>query len=73
MTAAYLEKLNPEQRQAVEHGTTVDGSHIAGPLLVIAGALYVIVRHRANIQRLLAGTEPRLGQSTADVKAEASL
>lgn len=33
-------------------------------LLVIAGALYVIVRHRANIQRLLAGTEPRLGQSS---------
>lgn len=31
-------------------------------LLVIAGALYVIVRHRANIQRLLAGTEPRLGR-----------
>lgn len=32
-------------------------------LLVIAGSLYVIVRHRANIQRLLAGTEPRLGQA----------
>ena len=32
-------------------------------LLVIAGSIYVIVRHRANIQRLLAGTEPRLGQS----------
>lgn len=29
--------------------------------LVIAGGIYVIVRHRANIQRLLAGTEPRLG------------
>ncbi|MDL2401408.1 ATP-dependent helicase [Rhizobium mayense] len=38
MSAAYLEKLNPEQRMAVEHGTTVEGSHIAGPLLVIAGA-----------------------------------
>lgn len=34
-------------------------------LLVIAGGLYVIVRHRANIQRLLAGTEPRLGQNSA--------
>ena len=33
-------------------------------LLVIAGGLYVIVRHRANIQRLLAGTEPRLGQGS---------
>jgi glycerol-3-phosphate acyltransferase PlsY len=32
-------------------------------LLVIAGGAYVIVRHRANIRRLLAGTEPRLGQS----------
>ena len=28
-------------------------------LLVIAGGVYVIVRHRANIQRLLKGTEPR--------------
>ena len=33
-------------------------------LLVIAGGLYVILRHRANIGRLLAGTEPRLGQSS---------
>jgi glycerol-3-phosphate acyltransferase PlsY len=31
--------------------------------LVIAGGAYVIVRHRANIQRLLAGTEPRLGRT----------
>jgi acyl phosphate:glycerol-3-phosphate acyltransferase len=31
-------------------------------LLVIVGGIYVIVRHRANIQRLLARTEPRLGQ-----------
>jgi len=33
-------------------------------LLVIAGGVFVIARHRANIQRLLAGTEPRLGQSS---------
>jgi len=33
-------------------------------LLVIAGGVYVIVLHRANIRRLLAGTEPRLGQSS---------
>ena len=39
-------------------------------LLVIAGGLYVIVRHRANIQRLLAGTEPRVGQSSPEAKAE---
>jgi len=33
-------------------------------LLVIAGGVYVIVRHRANIQRLRVGTEPRLGQTS---------
>lgn len=33
-------------------------------LLVVAGGIYVVVRHRANIQRLLAGTEPRLGRSS---------
>ena len=32
-------------------------------LLAIAGAIYVILRHRSNIRRSLAGTEPRLGQS----------
>ncbi|OKO91384.1 glycerol-3-phosphate acyltransferase [Bradyrhizobium sp. NAS80.1] len=40
-------------------------------LLVIGGGIYVIVRHRANIQRLFARTEPRLGQRSPDVKAEA--
>ena len=34
-------------------------------LLVIAGGLYVIARHRANIGRLMAGTEPRLGQGSS--------
>jgi glycerol-3-phosphate acyltransferase PlsY len=32
-------------------------------LLVIAGGLYVIVLHRANIRRLKAGTEPKLGRT----------
>ncbi len=40
-------------------------------LLVIAGGIYVIVRHRANIQRLRAGTEPRLGRFGPDPQAEA--
>lgn len=31
-------------------------------LLVIAGGIYVIARHRTNIRRLLAGTEPRLAK-----------
>jgi glycerol-3-phosphate acyltransferase PlsY len=35
-------------------------------LLVIAGGLYVILRHRANIGRLLAGTEPPLGRSSPE-------
>jgi acyl phosphate:glycerol-3-phosphate acyltransferase len=41
-------------------------------LLVMAGGIYVIARHRANIQRLLAGTEPRLGQSSPESKAESA-
>lgn len=32
-------------------------------LLVIVGGIFVIALHRANIQRMLAGTEPRLGQA----------
>ena len=35
---AYLEKLNPEQRRAVEHGAWEKESAPAAPLLVIAGA-----------------------------------
>ncbi|HEY3989417.1 MAG TPA: ATP-dependent helicase [Acidobacteriaceae bacterium] len=35
---AYLEKLNPEQRRAVEHGLAYDARVPSGPLLVIAGA-----------------------------------
>lgn len=38
-------------------------------LLVIAGGLYVIARHRGNIQRLLAGTEPRLGHAMSESNA----
>jgi DNA helicase II / ATP-dependent DNA helicase PcrA len=36
--SAYLETLNPEQRQAVEHGVGVDHVSSSRPLLVIAGA-----------------------------------
>jgi acyl phosphate:glycerol-3-phosphate acyltransferase len=34
-------------------------------LFGIAGGLYVILRHRPNIERLFAGTEPKIGQKTA--------
>ena len=38
-------------------------------LFGVAGGLYVIVRHKSNIERLLAGTEPKLGQK-ASVETE---
>jgi glycerol-3-phosphate acyltransferase PlsY len=33
-------------------------------MLVVAGGLYVLARHRTNMQRLLVGTEPRIGLSS---------
>ena len=38
VTAAYLAKLNPQQRRAVEHGVGRPNGGLADPLLVIAGA-----------------------------------
>lgn len=38
MAVAYLEKLNEQQREAVEHGVGLVDGHVAGPLLIIAGA-----------------------------------
>jgi DNA helicase-2/ATP-dependent DNA helicase PcrA len=38
MPVAYLEKLNPEQRRAVEHGVRENVCAPTVPLLVIAGA-----------------------------------
>ncbi|WP_085033485.1 ATP-dependent helicase [Ensifer aridi] len=38
MSAAYLEKLNERQREAVEHGIGLADGEIGGPLLIIAGA-----------------------------------
>src|SRR5215467_2094764 len=38
VTAAYLAKLNPQQRRAVEHGVGTPNGGLANPLLVIAGA-----------------------------------
>lgn len=36
-------------------------------LYCMAGALLVIIRHRPNIQRLMAGTEPKIGQKPAQL------
>jgi glycerol-3-phosphate acyltransferase PlsY len=41
-------------------------------LFAILGGSYVIFRHRSNIQRLLAGTEPRLGQSGSEPSSSPS-
>ena len=38
MSAAHLEKLNSEQRRAVEHGVGLADGAVGGPLLIIAGA-----------------------------------
>lgn len=38
MTVAYLEKLNDQQRRAVEYGIGAPPENVASPLLIIAGA-----------------------------------
>lgn len=38
MSVAYLDQLNPSQRQAVVHGVRIRDTTPAPPLLVIAGA-----------------------------------
>jgi glycerol-3-phosphate acyltransferase PlsY len=45
---------------------------LAYTLFGIIGGLYVIIRHRTNIQRLLAGTEPQLGQKTPETPTPSS-
>jgi glycerol-3-phosphate acyltransferase PlsY len=43
-------------------------------LFSLLAGIYVIVRHQGNIQRLLAGTEPKIGQKVADAEvAETSI
>lgn len=41
------------------------GQPLSYQLFAGAAALYVVLRHRSNLQRLLTGTEPQLGQSLA--------
>ncbi|NEQ78155.1 MAG: glycerol-3-phosphate 1-O-acyltransferase PlsY [Okeania sp. SIO2C9] len=38
------------------------GQPLPYEIFAIAGGMYVILRHRSNIERLLAGKEPRIGQ-----------
>jgi glycerol-3-phosphate acyltransferase PlsY len=46
--------------------------HISFSIYAAIGGLYVVVRHRANIKRLLSGTEPKIGQKLEDAKAKQS-
>jgi len=39
-------------------------------LFASVAGLYVIIRHRGNIERLLSGTEPRLGQKLESLNSE---
>ncbi|PSN18776.1 acyl-phosphate glycerol 3-phosphate acyltransferase [filamentous cyanobacterium CCP5] len=43
----------------------ITGQPLAYILLAVAGGGYVILRHRANIKRILAGQEPRLGGASS--------
>jgi acyl phosphate:glycerol-3-phosphate acyltransferase len=42
---------------------------VAFLLMAVTGASYLILRHKPNIQRLVAGKEPRLGQSQSHAKS----
>jgi glycerol-3-phosphate acyltransferase PlsY len=41
------------------------GQPLAYGVFALIGGVYVILRHRTNIERLLAGTEPRLGSEAS--------
>jgi len=41
------------------------GQPLAYGVFALIGGVYVILRHRTNIERLLAGTEPRLGSQAS--------
>jgi ATP-dependent DNA helicase UvrD/PcrA len=61
MHAGYLEKLNPQQRRAVEHGVQENACPPAAPLLVIAGAgsgkTNTLAHRVAHL--IVNGTDPR--------------
>jgi glycerol-3-phosphate acyltransferase PlsY len=45
----------------------VFGAPIAYVVYCAIGALYVVVRHSANIKRLMSGTEPKIGEKAKEV------
>ncbi len=51
-----------------------DGSYFGMPFLItsLALAIIVIYKHRANLQRAMAGTEPKLGESRKAPSSESA-
>jgi len=75
MAASYLDKLNADQRRAVEYGIEADGDLRHGPLLIIAGAgsgktstlahrLAHLIVHGADPRRILLMTFSRRAAAT---------
>lgn len=69
-------RLNSQPQFMNTPGTEIDAAvpYMGWPFVIVAGLLAVLVvyKHRANIQRLAAGTEPRIGQR-AKVAAETAV
>ncbi len=82
--AAYLEKLNDRQRDAVVHGVGSEDGSIGGPLLIIAGAgsgktntlahrVAHLIVNGADPRRILLMTFSRRAASEMDVGWSASV
>jgi DNA helicase-2/ATP-dependent DNA helicase PcrA len=80
MSAAYLEKLNDRQRQAVVHGVGLPQGQVGGPLLIIAGAgsgktntlahrVAYLVLHGVDPQRILLLTFSRRAAAEMERRA----
>ena len=64
MSVAYLEKLNPEQRRAAEHGVREKACAPGAPLLIIAGAGSGKTDTLAHRVAHLSSTEPIHAESS---------
>ena len=57
-----LKKLGSEY--FAESGRSTSGGSSAYVVVSLVASLMVLWRHRSNIERLLAGTEPKIGQKS---------
>ena len=68
LVMARLSRISSASALAAMVAAALEAWVLGGPPLlvpVVAIALYVVIRHHANIRRLLAGTEPRIGEGKA--------